>query len=142
MARSDHGLLGLDTEMIAHFPEGDFHLSALDEPADDLQRIASRVGAEQGLRVETVLRIARQHPSMPAASIRSRGDRRPKPAKGDRQERQASVAPRPIGQLLVPPAMLAAGALRSCQRGEERQRPSGAALPTALPTESGPEASD
>ena len=31
--------------------------------------------------------------------------------------------PRPVGQLLVPPAALAAVALRRCQRGQERQRP-------------------
>ena len=40
--------LGLDAEMVAHFPEGDFHLPALDEPADDLQRVAARIGAESG----------------------------------------------------------------------------------------------
>jgi hypothetical protein len=61
--------------MVAHLPEGDFHLPASDEPAHDLQRIASGIGAEQGLWREALLRIAQQHPSMPAASIRSRRDR-------------------------------------------------------------------
>src|SRR3954463_5779404 len=32
--------LGLDAEVVTHFPEGDFHLPALDEPGQDLQRIA------------------------------------------------------------------------------------------------------
>src|SRR5215212_5791425 len=66
--------LGLDAEMVAHFAEGDFHLPALDEPADDLQRLASGIGAQQGLRVEAMLRIAQQHPT-------------------DRQDWQASMAP-------------------------------------------------
>src|SRR5688572_18709902 len=79
--------LGLDAEMVAHLAEGcgatlHTHLPAPDVPADDLQRVASGIGAEQGLRVETLLRVAQQHPSMPEASIRSRRDRRPWPAKG------------------------------------------------------------
>ena len=32
--------LGLDTEMVTHFPEGDFQLPALNEPGDDLERVA------------------------------------------------------------------------------------------------------
>src|SRR5688500_13616321 len=74
--------LGLDAEMVAHLAERDLHLPAPDVPADDLQRVASGIGAQQGLRVETLLRIAQQHPSRPEASIRSRRDRRPWPAKG------------------------------------------------------------
>src|SRR3954467_12718243 len=38
--------LGLDAEVVTHVPEGDFHLPALDEPGQDLQRIAGEVGAE------------------------------------------------------------------------------------------------
>src|SRR5215207_6280284 len=38
--------LGLDAEVVTHFPEGDFHLPALDEPGEDLQRIAGEVGTE------------------------------------------------------------------------------------------------
>lgn len=66
--------LSLDAEMVAHLAEGDLRLPALHEPANELQGIASRVGAEQGLRVEAVLGIAQQHPP-------------------DRQDQQAGVAP-------------------------------------------------
>src|SRR5215218_2849554 len=38
--------LGLDAEVVTHVPEGDFHLPALDEPGEDLQRIAGEVGTE------------------------------------------------------------------------------------------------
>src|SRR3954447_24327860 len=38
--------LGLDAEVVTDVPEGDFHLPALDEPGQDLQRIAGEVGAE------------------------------------------------------------------------------------------------
>src|SRR5215204_6107347 len=38
--------LGLNAEVVTHVPEGDFHLPALDEPGEDLQRIAGEVGAE------------------------------------------------------------------------------------------------
>src|SRR5215212_541135 len=38
--------LGLDAEVVTHVPEGDFHLPALDEPGEDLQRIAGQVGTE------------------------------------------------------------------------------------------------
>ena len=66
--------LGLDAEMVAHLAEGDLHLPALDEPADDLQRVAGGIGAQQGLRVEAALGVAQQHPA-------------------DRHDRQAGVAP-------------------------------------------------
>jgi hypothetical protein len=38
--------------VVADLAEGDFQLPALDEPADDLQWLLRRVGAEQGLRIE------------------------------------------------------------------------------------------
>ena len=46
--------LGLDAEVVTHLAEGDFDLPALDEPADDLQRLLRQVGAEQGLRIEAL----------------------------------------------------------------------------------------
>src|SRR4051794_24766293 len=55
--------LGLDAEVVTHFPEGDFHLPALDEPGEDLQRIASEVGAEEGLWVEAALGVSEEHPA-------------------------------------------------------------------------------
>ena len=66
--------LGLDAQVIAHLAESDFELPALDEPADDLQRLLCRVGAEQGLRIEAPAGIAQQHPT-------------------DRHDWQAAVAP-------------------------------------------------
>ena len=93
MARSDHRptvvrphrprpALGLDAEMVAHLAEGDLHLPALDEPAHDLQRIASGIGAEQGLRVEALLRIAQQHPSASGIDPVPQGSLAFTPAKG------------------------------------------------------------
>src|SRR3954462_356786 len=49
--------LGLDAEVVTHVPEGDFHLPALDEPGQDLQRIAGEVGAEERLGVEAALGV-------------------------------------------------------------------------------------
>ena len=66
--------LGLHTETVARLTEGDLHLPTLDEPAHDLQRVAPRIGAQKGLRLEAVLRIARQHPA-------------------DRHDRQAGMVP-------------------------------------------------
>jgi hypothetical protein len=200
--------------MVAHLAEGDLHLPAPDDPADDLQRVAGGIGAEQGLWVEAVLRIAQQHPTdrqdwqaslapnrgsgtdlndalplpvprghghpLPARgpihqhvrevrqarALGARTPDRPSPARrrrfvqrriepqaGDADEAvpnqghqevqggEAAVAqqhdlapgqpavcltshlPRPVRQLLVPPAALAAIALRRRERGQERQRP-------------------
>src|SRR3954451_484740 len=50
--------LGLDAEVVADLSEGDLQSPALDEPADDLQWLLRRVGAEQGLRVEAPAGIA------------------------------------------------------------------------------------
>src|SRR3954464_11592729 len=47
--------LSLDAEMVVRLTEGHLHLPALDGPAYDLQRATVRIGAEQGLRVETAL---------------------------------------------------------------------------------------
>ena len=55
--------LGLDTEVVADFSEGDLQLPALREPAEDLQRLLRQVGAEQGLRVEAPAGVAQQHPA-------------------------------------------------------------------------------
>ena len=66
--------LGLDAEMVADLAEGDLHLPALDEPAQDLQRVLVGIGAEQGLRVEAAPGVAQQHPA-------------------DRHDRQPGVAP-------------------------------------------------
>ncbi|MDF2975195.1 MAG: hypothetical protein K0R61_5645 [Microvirga sp.] len=55
--------LGLDAEMVTHLAERDLHLPALDKPADDLQRLAGGIGAQQCLRVEAVQGIAQQHPT-------------------------------------------------------------------------------
>src|SRR3954468_15793174 len=66
--------LGFDAEVVAHLAEGDFELPALDEPADDLQRLLRQVGAEQRLRVEATAGIAQQYPA-------------------DRHDRHAAVAP-------------------------------------------------
>src|SRR4051795_12376731 len=55
--------LGLDAEVVTHVPEGDFHLPALDEPGQDLQRIAGEVGAEEGLWVEAALGVSEEHPA-------------------------------------------------------------------------------
>src|SRR5215210_3635580 len=46
IALSDHWRWVSTPRWSRHFPEGDFHLPALDEPGEDLQRIASEVGAE------------------------------------------------------------------------------------------------
>src|SRR3954463_13622123 len=54
--------LGLDTEVVADLSERDLQLPALREPAEDLQRLSRRVGAEQGLRVEPPTGVAQQHP--------------------------------------------------------------------------------
>ena len=66
--------LGLDAEVVAHLAEGDFQLPALDEPADDLQRLLRQVGAEQRLWFEAAAGVAQQHPA-------------------DRHDRQAAVTP-------------------------------------------------
>ena len=66
--------LGLDAKVVTHLAEGDFELPALDESADDLQRLLRRVGAEQRLRIEAPAGIAQQHPA-------------------DRYHRHAAVAP-------------------------------------------------
>src|SRR3954447_15030560 len=66
--------LRLDAEVVAHLPEGDLHPPAADEPADDPQRVARRIGAEQDLGVEAAPRVAQQHPA-------------------DRHDRRAGVAP-------------------------------------------------
>src|SRR3954471_13138922 len=55
--------LGLDAEVVADLSEGDLQLPALREPADDLQRLLCQVGAEQGLWVEALARVAQQHPA-------------------------------------------------------------------------------
>jgi site-specific DNA recombinase len=57
-----------------HLRKDYFELPALDEPADDLERVAVGIGAEQGLRVEAALGVAQQHPT-------------------DRDDRHAAVTP-------------------------------------------------
>jgi hypothetical protein len=67
--------LGLDAGVVACLAEGDLNLPALDEPADDLQRLLRGVGAKQCLRIEAFAGIAQQqHPT-------------------DRHDRHAAVAP-------------------------------------------------
>ena len=76
------GPLGLDPEMPAHFRERHLDRPAPHEPAEHVERISIRVGAQEALRPALARTLAHQEPSMPAASIRSRRDRRPQPAKG------------------------------------------------------------
>src|SRR4051812_28131324 len=65
---ASHGMvrplpLRLHTQMGASLLEGNLDLPAQNEPADDLDRIALRVGAQQGLRREAAEGIAQQHPA-------------------------------------------------------------------------------
>ena len=52
--------MGFHAKMVAHLLERDLDLPALDEPAQDLNRVAGLVGAKQGLRIEPVQRVAHE----------------------------------------------------------------------------------
>ena len=52
--------LSFDTEMAAHFREGDLDCPAADEPAKDVERVGIKIGAEEGLWRELAGRVTHQ----------------------------------------------------------------------------------
>src|SRR3954471_4044976 len=53
--------LGLDAEVATDLGEGDLDAPAANEPAQDIERIGGKIGAQEGLRAELILAVAHQH---------------------------------------------------------------------------------
>ena len=53
--------LGFNAEVTAYLCKGHLDGPAADEPAEDIERVGIKIGAQKGLRLELVSDVANQH---------------------------------------------------------------------------------